>query len=119
MGDFRSPPAWILAPKRYIDPMIVRRLLTASFGQMTVAMDVIEENTSFDQGLYHQLTSTTWRRAARLIERFGADEALAELDRRAESCVDRRDVPSAIRWRNVMAAIHAISSGECAESRMN
>ncbi|MEW6147750.1 MAG: hypothetical protein ACOY3N_31640 [Bradyrhizobium sp.] len=82
-------------------------------------MDVIEERSSFGQGIYHQLTPTTWRRAARLIEHFGADEALAALDRRAENCVDRRDVPSAVRWRNVMAAIHAISSGESAESQMN
>ncbi|MGY3577823.1 hypothetical protein [Bradyrhizobium sp. USDA 4504] len=78
-------------------------------------MDSIEGGASFDQGVYHQL----WRRAARLIERFGADEALAELDRRAERCVDRRDVRSAVRWRNVMAAIHAISSGKCGKGQTN
>ncbi|WP_139481096.1 hypothetical protein [Bradyrhizobium ivorense] len=93
--------------------------MTAIIGRTTIAMDTIEKNAPPDQGVYHQLPPRTWRRAARLIERFGADEALAELDRRAESCVDRRDVPSAIRWRNVMAAIHAISSDEGVKSRMN
>ena len=86
---------------------------------MTVTMDAIEEVSSLGLGVYHQLPPTTWRRAARLIERFGADEALAELDRRAESCVDHRDVPSAVRWRNVMAAIHAISSDECSRDQVN
>jgi hypothetical protein len=45
-----------------------------------------------------------------LIDRYGADGALALLDERAEKCIGRCDLASAVRWRNVMAAIHAISS---------
>lgn len=86
---------------------------------MTVTMDVIDESAASGQGISPQLVPAVWRRAARLIGRFGADKALAELDRRAERCVDRRDVPSAVRWRNLMAAIHAISSDQCDKWRMN
>lgn len=93
--------------------------MTAKIGRTTVTMDVIEGSSPTDLGVYHQVPPAIWRRAARLIERFGADEALAELDRRAEECVDRQDVPSAVRWRNVMAAIHAISSEDVVKDRLN
>lgn len=99
--------------------MIIRRILTTRIGRTTVSMDLVEPSSSGGQGLYDRLVPMAWRRAARLIERFGVDEALAELDRRAERCVDRRDVPSAVRWRNLMAAIHAISSDQCDKRRMN
>ncbi len=49
----------------------------------------------------------TWRRASRIIDRYGADAALELLDARAEKAFERGDIPSAVRWRDVMAAIHA------------
>lgn len=50
----------------------------------------------------------TWRRASRIINRYGVDVALELLDTRADRAVERGDIPSAVRWRDVMAAIHAI-----------
>ena len=49
----------------------------------------------------------TWRRASRVIDRYGADAALELLDARAERAFKRGDIPGAVRWRDVMAAIHA------------
>lgn len=99
--------------------MAIKRILTATFGRNVVSMDVIEESARSCELVFHQLTPAIWRRAGKLIERFGADEALALLDRRAERSVDRRDVPSAVRWRNLMAAIHAISAEESSVEQLN
>ncbi len=54
----------------------------------------------------------TWRRASRIMDRYGADQALELLDARASRAVDRNDIPSAVRWRDVMAAIHAVINDE-------
>jgi hypothetical protein len=82
-------------------------------------MDEIEEAPRPGESDFRPGFPSTWRRAARLIDRFGADEALALLDQRAERCIERADLPSAIRWRNVMAAIHAIILDDWPKSRLN
>lgn len=50
----------------------------------------------------------TWRRAAGIMDRYGADQALALLDARAMRALGRGDAATAVRWRDVMAAIHAV-----------
>jgi len=46
------------------------------------------------------------------MDRYGAALALELLDARANRAVDRGDIPSAVRWRDVMAAIHAVIKDE-------
>jgi hypothetical protein len=90
--------------------MFIRRILTVFLGRTTIALDEIEADGSAREAILQQVPPAAWRRASRLIDRYGTDGALALLDERAERCVDRRDLASAVRWRNVMAAIHAVSS---------
>jgi hypothetical protein len=61
--------------------------------------------------VYH-MPPRTWRRAARIMDRYGPDEALQLLDARANNAVDRGDISCAVRWRDVMAAIHAVIKDE-------
>ena len=63
-------------------------------------------------GIGLQLPSRTWRRAARIVDALGADGALFELDARAERALDRGLVKGACSWRDIMAAIHAMSREE-------
>jgi len=58
------------------------------------------------------LPPQTWRRACRLIGRYGPDGALERLDARAERAAQRGNFSTAARWRDIMAAIHAISNDE-------
>jgi len=60
----------------------------------------------------YPMPARVWRRASRLIDRYGADQALEALDARAHAAVLRGDTPTAIRWRDLMAAIHAIINDE-------
>lgn len=89
--------------------MSIRRILTVFLGRTTVTLDEIETDGWGREGILQQVPPAAWRRASQLIDRYGADEALALLDKKAERCIARRDLASAIRWRNVMAAIHAVS----------
>jgi hypothetical protein len=77
---------------------------------LRITLDSIEtpSGTPHDYGL----SRSTWQRAARLVARHGADQALELLDQRAERAVGRRDIKTARRWRDVMAAIHAIITDE-------
>lgn len=61
-----------------------------------------------DYGIPHQ----AWRRGASFTKRFGAGRALELADQRAERAADRGDYESARRWRDLMAAIHAIQEDE-------
>lgn len=89
--------------------MAIRRILTTFIGSTTVTLDEVESDGPAHEGILQQVPPAAWRWASRLIDRYGADEALALLDERAERCVERRDIRSAVRWRNIMAAIHAVS----------
>jgi hypothetical protein len=57
-----------------------------------------------------------WRRASRIMDRYGSDEALALLDTRAMRALERGDLGAAVRWRDVMAAIHAVINDDRGES---
>jgi hypothetical protein len=65
-------------------------------------MDEIEEAPRPGESDFRPRFPSTRRRAARLIDRFGADYALALLDRRAERCIERVDLPSAIPFAKVV-----------------
>lgn len=60
----------------------------------------------------YNLPPQAWRRGAQLIGRFGVEGALELLDARAEKLLQEGNIPAAIRWRNVMAAIHAVQEDE-------
>lgn len=99
--------------------MVIRRILNVVVGRTTVTVDEVEASARYVESPLLKVPASTWRRAARMIDRFGPEQALALLDERAERCIERRDVPSAVRWRNVMAAIHAIVADECPKDRLN
>lgn len=58
------------------------------------------------------LSDSMWRRGARFIAKYGPDRALELIDGRAERAFRRADMRTCMRWRDVMAAIHAISDEE-------
>jgi len=74
-----------------------------------VRLDVIENDPYLhDYGLSPQ----TWLRGAKLMQHFGGERALELADQRAERAADRGDYDTARRWRDLMAAIHAIQEDE-------
>ncbi len=74
----------------------------------TVTIEEYENSTSrlHDYGL----TPATWRRGAKFIRLFGGDQALELMNQRAELAMMRGDMKACVRWRNLMAAVHAIES---------
>jgi hypothetical protein len=84
------------------------RKTVQSIGRCTITIESFEDDGSelHDYGLPRPV----WIRAARLIARFGADPALDLIDQRAEAAFERGDINTCRKWRDVMAAIHAISS---------
>lgn len=82
------------------------------FGQRVSVETLVVRNSDFAAPHDYGILPQAWRRGAKLIERYGVDEALLLLDRRAEQAVDRKDIQTARRWREVMAAIHAIALEE-------
>lgn len=58
------------------------------------------------------LPPSVWRRASGIVGRLGVEEGLAALDARADRALERGHVELACRWRDLMAAIHAMSEGE-------
>lgn len=53
-----------------------------------------------------------WRRAVRLIERLGVEGSLNAMDQRAERALCNGRVAVAVRWRNLMVAVHMLSREE-------
>ena len=53
-----------------------------------------------------------WRRAARVIDAYGVDPALDALDAKALMAVERGAIDTAVKFRDLMAAIHAIALDE-------
>jgi neutral trehalase len=89
--------------------MKVRKVLRDVVGDFEIKLEMIEGHAALhDYGLPRQ----TWRRGAKFMQRLGADRALRAIDERAERAANRGDYDTARRWRDVMAAIHAIETDE-------
>ncbi len=88
-----------------------KKILDYSVGNFRVEMTSIE----FAGDPYirnRMITRRAWRRAVRMLRNFGAEHALELIDARAEAAVDRGDIETAIRWRTLITAIHAIVEDE-------
>jgi hypothetical protein len=86
-----------------------RKILDEIIGRLHVTMEVIEgEPTIHDYGIPRQ----AWIHGVKLMEHFGAEQALYLIDERAERATDRGDYDSARRWRDLITAIHTIQEDE-------
>ena len=56
------------------------------------------------------LRRSDWRRACRMIERHGFDGSLRAMDGRAWAAAEAGRLGMCVRWRDIMAAVHAIGS---------
>ena len=79
-------------------------------GPIELTARVYEDHTpgAHDYGL----SRPEWTRACAILARHGFDQALAMMDGKAERAIARGDIPICVRWRNLMAAVHAIGSDE-------
>ncbi len=76
--------------------------------RLTIESVIDDDSRLHDYGL----SDSTWRRGARFVAKYGPDLALEMIDSRAERAFRRTDMPTCMRWRDVMAAIHAIADEE-------
>lgn len=60
----------------------------------------------------YPIARTTWKRAIRLMNRFGSERALELIDDRAWQAFHRGDDDTARRWRDLIIAIHAMEEDE-------
>ena len=60
----------------------------------------------------YPLRPALWRRAMRLVDVYGVPRCLHLMDGRAEAAIARGDLPTCLAWRDLMVAVHAISSDE-------
>jgi hypothetical protein len=71
------------------------------------------EEDKGDPGLHdYGIPRQAWIRGVKLMEHFGAEQALALIDQRANRAGDRGDYETARRWRTLITAIHAIQEDE-------
>lgn len=82
---------------------------SATYGNVTVRLTHLG-NMAKDS--LPVLPARIWRRAARLVTDLGVEPALVRMDERAERSLDRGDVASACRWRDLMTAVHSMSEEE-------
>lgn len=75
-----------------------------------IRIEVYEDTRSrlHDYGL----TNATWRRAMRIMQQYGDETALSLLDERAERALIKGNLSVCVRWRDLMAAIHALVESE-------
>ena len=89
--------------------MAIKRILNDVVQGVRITIEEIEG----DPGLHdYGLSRMAWIRAATFLNRFGSEKALDLIDRRAERAADRGDYDTARRWRDLIAAIHAIEEDE-------
>jgi hypothetical protein len=74
-----------------------------------IKLELIEN----DPGLHdYGIPRQAWLRGVKLMEHFGAEQALDLIDQRAERAADRGDYDTARRWRDLITAIHALQEDE-------
>src|SRR4051812_44239187 len=90
-------------------PTAMTKILDQKFGNVRVRIEVL---CGAGGPPRYELPAQVWRRAAWFMSRFGAPRALDLIDARAERALERGNVPAACRWRNLIAAIHAVEEDE-------
>jgi hypothetical protein len=89
--------------------MKVKKILDETIGRFRIVLETSDgDHTLHDYGIPAQ----SWRRGVKLLNHFGAEQALELIDQRAERAADRRDFETARRWRTLITAIHAIQEEE-------
>jgi hypothetical protein len=76
--------------------------------------DVTIESIVDDSSRLHDygFSRATWLRGARLMQHLGSDQALEQMDGRADRALARGDLKICHKWRDLMGVIHAIESEE-------
>ena len=91
---------------------MVRRIRSSSSRNLSVDLTVTiyEDDTPgfHDYGL----SRPVWIRACSIMSRHGFERALSIMDAKAERAFDRGDLATCVRWRALMAAVHAIGSDD-------
>jgi hypothetical protein len=73
----------------------------------------IESNVDKTSRLHdYGFSSSTWRRGANLMRRFGSDRALELMDAKADRALAGGHLEMCHKWRDLMAVIHAIEYEE-------
>jgi hypothetical protein len=133
--NFSVHPSSLSVRARLFDRCVRLRLGVAAcqpnslFGDPSLGVCAMKKTTLVDQrrGRYRILIESmegerivhdygiprmAWVRGARFLKHFGSERALNLIDQRAERAADRRDFETARRWRDLIAAIHAIEEDE-------
>jgi hypothetical protein len=86
-----------------------RKIIYHAKGAIRLTIEEIEGEASLH--LYN-LARQDWLRGARLLGKYGAEQALNLIEERAERSVGRGHIETAQRWRRLIIAIHAIERDE-------
>lgn len=87
----------------------VKNLLNERIGDYRIKLELIENDLGVhDYGISRQ----AWRRGIKLMQHYGAKQALDVIDKRAERAGSRGDYDTARRWRELITAIHAMEEDE-------
>lgn len=74
---------------------------------------VLIEKIEGDRSLHdYGIPRQAWLRGVKFMQHFGAEQALDVIDQKAERAANRGDYDTARRWRDLIAAIHAIQEDE-------
>jgi len=86
-----------------------KKILDETVAGCRIVLEAIEgEPTVHDYGIPRQ----AWIRGVKIMNSFGAEQALTLIDERANRAADRGDYDTARRWRNLITAIHAIQEDD-------
>ncbi len=80
-------------------------------GGVSVRISVVRGSGGAAVAAY-PLRAAQWRRAMRLVDAHGVELSLRLMDGRAEAAIERGDLPTCLAWRDLMVAVHAVSSYE-------
>jgi hypothetical protein len=86
-----------------------RKITDEVVGRFRILLEQIDGNPGVHD---YGLPRMAWIRAVQFMDHYGLEKALHVIDERAERAADRGDYETARRWRNLIAAIHAIENDE-------
>jgi hypothetical protein len=89
--------------------MKTKKIVDHAAHGVRVEIDMIQGDSALHD---YGLPRTAWARGVKLMKIFGSERALDLIDQRAERAADRGDFETARRWRDLIAAIHAIEENE-------
>jgi hypothetical protein len=89
--------------------MKIKKIVDHAAHGVRVDIEMIQgDSTVHDYGIPRM----AWVRGIKLMKVFGSERARELIDQRAERAADRGDYGTARRWRDLIAAIHAIEEDE-------